>query len=130
VNVLAPIIQWKWMGEELVGCHSAPPSGAGPPSPPEDEPLELDADPLELEPELEPEPDPLELPELDFDMPPELPEPELDEPTVPELDAPASCAPPSKFVFGAALEDPQAAHQARTAGASSQSTLLVAMPQS
>ncbi|HTQ41573.1 MAG TPA: hypothetical protein VMI75_02375 [Polyangiaceae bacterium] len=73
-KVLAPIIQWKWMGASAVGCHRAPPASdpvapspppdPEPPSPPEPEPPLDDELPVpELEPDPEPDPEPPEPPE-------------------------------------------------------------------
>src|SRR5580692_11831372 len=95
VNVLAPIIQWKWIGAAVVGCHTLPASAADPPSAPEDDPLDVDPGAPELDP-----------PELD---PPGVDPPELD----PEPDPPAS-VPCSGFATGDEPDDPQAVHQAST----------------
>jgi hypothetical protein len=79
VKVLAPIIQWKWIGASAVGCHTAPPpsEAASPPLEPEPPSPPPDPEPLLL-PDPEPE-EPLddELPELELDpeLDPELPEP-------------------------------------------------------
>jgi hypothetical protein len=115
VNVLAPIIQWKWIGAAVVGCHTLPASAADPPSSPEDDPLDVDPGAPELDP---PELDPpgVDPPELD---PPGVDPPELDPPGVdppeldPEPDPPAS-VPCSGFATGDEPDDPQAVHQAST----------------
>jgi hypothetical protein len=111
VKVLAPIIQWKWIGAAVVGCQTAPPSGLGPASVPDDEPPELEPEPLELEP-----------PELD---PPVLDPPVLDPPV---LDPPSS-VPGSAFDAGEEPEDPHAVHRADAPTARSPPSRPVAMAQ-
>jgi hypothetical protein len=101
VNVLAPIIQWKWIGAELVGCQTvaASPASAVPDDPP---------DPDDTAPELDPPPsevDPAE-PELELEapLPPPLDPPSL-EPPLPLPANPLLDAPPPASSAGLGLSD-------------------------